>query len=99
VVTILLKLGGAATCSPPLVTSRYVQAAYGTREGCVKATQSQAGTARDLEFERVRVSGATATAVVVPSGGIYDGERITVSLVRDGRWAVDALESDVPVGP
>jgi hypothetical protein len=36
---------------------------------------------------------------VVPTGGPYDGERITVSLVRDPRWAVDQLKSNVPVGP
>jgi hypothetical protein len=37
---------------------------------------------------------------VRPSGGVYDGERITVSLVREGgEWKIDALHSNVPVGP
>jgi hypothetical protein len=81
------------------VTARYVKAAYGTREGCVKATQSHAGTANELEFKKVRVTEAAATVTVIPSGGVYDGQRLTVSLVKGRRWSVDALRSNVPVGP
>ncbi len=98
-VKVVLMLGGAATCGPPVATSGYVKAGYGSRQGCVKATQSHAGVADKLQFRSVRVTGSTATAVVIPSGGLYDGQRLTVSLVRDSHWAVDALHSDVPVGP
>ncbi len=95
----VLERGGAATCGPPLVTSRYVKVAYGSRQGCVNATQSYAGIADKLRFRSVRITGSTATAVVIPSGGLYDGERITASLVRDPHWSVDRLRSNVPVGP
>ncbi len=99
VVKALLTIGGAGTCGPPVVTPRYVRAAYGSRPGCIKATQSHADVAHGLEFRRVRMTGSSATAVVIPSGGLYDGEQLTVSLVRKPRWAVDALRSNAPVGP
>ena len=50
VVTVVLELGGAATCDPPLVTARYVKVAYGSRQGCVNATRSHAGIADKLRF-------------------------------------------------
>jgi hypothetical protein len=41
-----------------------------------------------------------AAAKVVPKGGLYDGDKITVSLVKeDGTWKVDSLKSNAPVGP
>ena len=94
----VLTLGGPASCGPPLVTERYLTAGYGSRQGCLEA-QSPGNVADRLDFRSVRVAGTRATAVVVPDGGPYDGERITVSLVRDSSWAVDGLQSDVPVGP
>ena len=87
-----------AICKPPFVTGRYLEAAYGGRQGCINAQPAR--IAHKLDFEELRINGDRATAVVIPSDGTYDGERVTVSLVRDGRrWAVDELEADVPVGP
>ena len=81
------------------VTEHYLSVAYGGRQGCVNA-QVPGSAADQLEFKSVRVDGDRARAVVVPSGGPYDGERVTVSVVRDGpRWAVDALDANIPVGP
>jgi hypothetical protein len=81
------------------VTQRYLQAAYGGRQGCVNA-QAPGSAAAKLDFKELRIDGDRATAVVVPSGGPYDGERLTVSLVDQGRrWSVDELEAEVPVGP
>jgi hypothetical protein len=98
VVTAVLTSGHGYACSRLVVTDQYIKTAYGDRQGCVKA-QSEAGAADSLQFKGVRVADTRAKAIVVPSGGLYDGERITVSLVRDGHWVVDALESNVPVGP
>ena len=85
-------------CSPALVSEHYLEASYGGRQGCVSA-QAPGSVADSLEFKGLRIEGSRATAVVVPSGGPYDGERITVSLVRDSHWAVDELHSNAPVGP
>jgi hypothetical protein len=86
----------STTCTPPVVTGRYLRAAYGGRQGCIDAQR----IAHKLEFEDLRIDGDRATAVVVPSDGTYKGERLIVSLVRlDRRWAVDQLDANVPVGP
>jgi len=86
------------TCKPPFVTERYLEAAYGGRQGCIDAQPAR--IAHKLEFKDLRIDGDRATAVVVPSDGTYEGERLTVSLVRlDRRWAVDQLDANVPVGP
>jgi hypothetical protein len=95
----VLTLAIPAMCSPPFVTRRYLEAAYGGRQGCLKA-QAPGSVADKLDFKDLRINGSRATAVVVPSGGPYNGERLTVSLVHDGpRWAVDELNANVPVGP
>jgi hypothetical protein len=85
-------------CKPPFVTELYLEAAYGGRQGCIDAQPAR--IAHKLEFKDLRIDGDRATAVVVPSDGTYEGEPLTVSLVRlDRRWAVDQLDADVPVGP
>ena len=81
------------------VTEHYLRVAYGDRQGCVQA-QMPGSAVRKLHAKDVSINRDRATVVVVPSGGPYDGERVTVSLVRDGRrWAVDELDANVPVGP
>jgi hypothetical protein len=81
------------------VTKRYLRVAYGGRQGCVQA-QAPGSTARELDAKDLRIGDDRARVVVVPSGGPYDGERVTVALVRSGPgWAVDELDADVPVGP
>jgi hypothetical protein len=81
------------------VTDHYLTVAYGGRQGCIDA-QAPGSVADKLDFKDLRIEGNRAMAVVVPSGGLYDGERVTVSLVRHGpHWAVDVLDANIPVGP
>jgi hypothetical protein len=81
------------------VTDHYLSVAYGGRRGCIDA-HAPGSVADRLDFKDHRIEGNQATAVVAPSGGPYDGERVTISLVRHGpRWAVDVLDANVPVGP
>jgi hypothetical protein len=95
----VLASGDPGNACAKYVTDHYLSVAYGGRLGCIQA-QSPASAADRLDFKSVRVDGDRATGVVVPSGGPYDGERVIVSLVRDGRrWAVDELNANVPVGP
>ena len=98
VVAVLTSSDPADACGR-YVTSHYLEVAYGGRQGCIRA-QAPGSAADRLEFKDLRIDGDRATAVVVPSDGTYNGERLTVSLVRlDRRWAVDELDADVPVGP
>jgi len=81
------------------VTEHYVHAAYGDTAGCIRA-QNQGAAAKSLGSYSEKIAGNAATVGVRPVGGIYDGEKLTVSLVReDGTWKVDGIKSNAPVGP
>ncbi len=92
-------------CGSGYVTPHYLEAAYGGKQGCLQA-QSAHSAAKSLRIgDVIRPDTASspppvAIAKVVPSGGLYDGEKITVSLVKEGGdWKVDELRSNAPVGP
>jgi hypothetical protein len=96
---LLLSPNARFVCSPHAATEHYLRAAYGGRAGCVKAV-SPTSTAKSLGPLEVDVTGDKATVTTHPVGGIYDGEKITVSLIRSGSgWKVDAIKSNAPVGP
>jgi hypothetical protein len=98
VIKLVLTSNDAVACSRSSVTEHYLNASYGGHEGCVNA-RTPGSVADSIDLKSLRIEGDRATAVVVPSGGPYDAERIAVSLVADPRWAIDALHSNVPVGP
>ena len=80
-------------------TQRYLNKAFGNRQGCLRATVP-ASAASYVKVTRIEIKGSEATARALPSGGPSDGEKIDVELVRQGGiWKVDSLRSDVPVGP
>jgi hypothetical protein len=81
------------------VTGEFLRRAYGDRAGCAAALDP-AALARKVEVRGLEIKGDSASAVIRPEGGVYDGERLDVALVREGdAWKVDRLEADVPVGP
>ena len=80
-------------------TQRYLNKAFGDRQGCLRATVP-ASAASYVKVTRIEIEGSDATARALPSGGPSDGEKIDVVLVRQGGiWKVDSLRSDVAVGP
>jgi hypothetical protein len=94
-----LASGDPAQACERYVTEHFVRIAYGDREGCAQA-QAAGAAARSASVENIEVSGDTADALAVPSGGPSDGEHLEVSLVREGgAWKLDAVRSDVPVAP
>jgi hypothetical protein len=84
----------------PLVTERYVEHAYGDSAGCVKS-QSKKAAAEKLQIGDIGISPeAVAMTTVRATGGVYDGQQLRAVLVlQDGRWRLDSLRSNVPVGP
>jgi hypothetical protein len=80
------------------VTEHFLSVAYGSRQGCVQA-QAPDSAASSLGSYSAEIHGQTATAVAKPTGGPYDGARITVTLVGGPSFQVDGLRSNVPVGP
>jgi hypothetical protein len=95
---------GPANCAAGIVpsanvTEHFVHAAYGDTGGCIRA-QNQGAVARSLGSYTQETNGSAATVKVRPVGGVYDGEKLTVSLVKeDGSWKVDSMKSNAPVGP
>ena len=89
-------------CGTDYVTEHYLSTAYGGEQGCVQATKPQSA-ADSVDIQGLAGGSAkpgSVSVTVVPHGGVYDGERITVSLVREGlEWKIDSLRSNAPVGP
>jgi hypothetical protein len=86
-----------------LVTPKYVQTAYGDREGCI-AAQKPGALADSIEaIEQGTSSDESVTAVAIPKGGPYDGAEVEITLLPatdlEDAWVVDSLVADVPAGP
>lgn len=96
---LLLSSTPQTGCSSDVVTQHYLRAAYGGRGACLKAVSSK-NAAKSLGAVGTRITDGTAIVTVDPVGGIYDGEKITVSLIKNGAaWQVDGIKSNAPVGP
>ena len=96
---LLLSSTPQTGCSSDVVTQHYLRAAYGGRGACLKAVSSK-NAAKSLGAVGTRITDGTAMVTVHPVGGIYDGEKITVSLIKNGAgWQVDGIKSNAPVGP
>ena len=97
---ILASSDSDKACSDEFVTQHYLDAAYGGKQGCVKA-QRPGTAARSLAVSASQpASHGHAELTVKPQGGIYDGQKLKVSLVKqNGTWKVDGLKSNAPVGP
>lgn len=96
---VLMSADPAQACNDELVTERYLEVAFGGREGCEQAVSPQS-VSKSLGAYEEHINGDRATVTLHPSDGTYDGDKITVSLVRlDGNWKVDSLKSNAPVGP
>jgi hypothetical protein len=91
----------AALTSPrcDLYTARLLQKSFGGLGGC-EAALGSGGRANSVEIQRTQPEGKFALVVAVPHGGPSSGERLAVSLVKeDGNWRMDAIHSNVKVGP
>ena len=83
-----------------VLSQNLLETAYGDLRGCLQA-RAKPTLARSVgQVKGLTVEGARATLVVVPNGGLYDGEKLDVVAVRDGdSWRIDELTADIPVGP
>jgi hypothetical protein len=101
---VLLSADPEKACGSDYVTQHYLKSAYGGKQGCVQGQSSRtaANSLRISEMIPLDTAAPPPRAAVdlVPDGGLYDGEKITVSLVKeDDSWKVDELKSNAPVGP
>jgi hypothetical protein len=59
-------------------------------KACAEAI-SDAASAKSIEISEVEVDGSEATATVTPDGGTYAGATVTIGLVEDDGWKLDAV--------
>jgi hypothetical protein len=82
-----------------LYTPRLLQKSYGGLGGCEAALES-GGRAQSVDIQRTQPEGKFALVVAVPHGGPSSGETLSVSLIKEnGNWRMDAIHSNVKVGP
>ena len=98
---VLTSADPVAACGK-YVTDRYLNVAYGGKQGCVQA-QAPGSAARSLRSFRIvqfGTQGTIAVAEAMPNGGPYDGSKVVISLrFGSDHYRVDRLHSNVPVGP
>jgi hypothetical protein len=83
------------------VTEHYLKVAYGGKQGCVQAQApgSAANSLRSFRIVQFGTQGTIADATAVPNGGPYDGSKVAITLLFSDHYRVNALHSNVPVGP
>jgi hypothetical protein len=80
-------------------TVKFLAESFGGLAGCRAAT-NQRTAADSVGLTGLVINGNRARVVALPRGGTSSGQRVRVTLVvRGGRWRVDSLRSNVPVGP
>ena len=88
-------------CGTDYVTEQYLSKAYGGKQGCVNA-QTGGNAAQSVSIQGLAGGSKpnTASVKIVPKGGVYSGEKLTVTMVKEGNdWKIDAVKSNAPVGP
>ena len=89
--------GAIDICSEGL-TPAFLRSAYGGNPGC-DASRKPNALADSVSFTSFTGSGTRATIIATPQGGTYDGDKLTITMVKDGAWQIDDLRSNAPVGP
>ena len=89
--------GSIDLCAEGL-TPELLRKAYGGRPGCLASRKPNA-LADSVNYLSVAGNDSSATLTAVPKGGTYDGDKLTITMVKDGTWQIDELSSNAPVGP
>jgi hypothetical protein len=100
---VLTDAGSPGQACGSYVTERFLLRAFGGRANCLAARRPNA-LARTIAIKRAFVDEQGAHAVVVPTGGPYDGARVEIEVVArgvsgGGPYLLDSLKAHVPAGP
>ncbi len=83
-----------ATLSPPLLSKT-----YGDLAGCRQGRPPES-LAKSVAIDDIEVDGEIVTATAKPTGGVYDGGKLEVTVSVNGNTAlISALDANIPVGP
>ncbi|MBK5118253.1 MAG: hypothetical protein JJE23_15240, partial [Thermoleophilia bacterium] len=82
-----------------VLSEKLLRSAYGDRQGCRNQRRPQL-LGESAKINGLEVDGDIATAVAIPKGGLYDGEKLEIVAVREGdTWQIEQFIADIPVGP
>lgn len=98
---VLTSIDPADACGK-YVTRHYLEVAYGGEKACVQAQRPgiAATSLSSFQIDSEEPRGTVVSASAVLHGGPYDGSKARVGLVFDsGRYRLNALGANVPVGP
>jgi hypothetical protein len=89
--------GSIDLCAEGL-TPAFLREAYGGRPGCL-ASRKPAALATTVSYVSAAGNDTRAIITAEPKGGTYDGDKLVITIVKDGTWQIDDLRSNAPVGP
>jgi len=99
VVTLFLTSPDAQRVCDDLLTPAFLRKAYGDRAGCLAGRKPSSLSNPNPKLE-VTPGPAETVVIAQPKGGVYDGQRLKITLIKDGTGErIDAVTSNVPVGP
>jgi hypothetical protein len=79
-----------------LITPAFLKRSYGNTAGCV-ASRKPSAMAKDVAVKPAYPAGVVAAR---PKGGVFDGQTLKVTTINiDGKWTIDKITSNTPVGP
>jgi hypothetical protein len=68
-------------------------------DSCIESTQDESDNPDSVEASAIEVDGDTATANVAFTGGSFDGQSLSVSLVNEDGWKLDRIEDLIDFDP
>jgi hypothetical protein len=83
-----------------VLTPEFLRKAYGDRQGCIAARKPATLARPGGKLEVGPASNVGTRVDAVPNGGVYDGDELQITVIREGgAYRVAEVESNAPVGP
>lgn len=95
----LTKPNDPSVCDE-LITTGFLKRSYGNRQGCIAARKPNALADRIAIVGRKPGPGGSIIVTVKPTGGVFAGQTLRVTVVEVGNaWRIDRISGNAKVGP
>lgn len=95
----LTKPNDPSVCDE-LITTGFLKRSYGDRQGCIAARKPNALADRIAIVGRKPGPGGSIIVTVKPTGGVFAGQTLQVTVVEVGNaWRIDRISGNAKVGP
>lgn len=83
-----------------VLTPEFLRTAYGDRAGCIAARKPASLADPGSKLEVGPESNAGTRVDAEPTGGLYDGDKLQITVVSEGpAYLIADVKSNAPVGP